>query len=728
MIFLKLCWIFLAFSSLSFAWKATDKDHSLEDSYNELMSLSRTMAKQDNSQKQDNVASQEKPEVSKDNTEDEDLELQKAADVWYRNFMKNRTNRKRSDPSKEEDMYVSEKDLDHSETSDKPDYTEKALQARDNEIPDVDMKLKHLNKILREQENFETRNRGKVSTDLPKKDKVSDWDDDIYERTLHSLGNRLHQHYNLPVQKEYKSPKLSSYRTLGKDKLKLKQRRRSMDPLELVNLKTSMELMNDGYGSSTKELADISLESENVDSKYKTLNEGQIMDLPNSYDAEIPNYDPLNSLFQADRAMSSYLNKYKGQEGLNPFSIDDSSNMASSSIEIFGEPVAKIPELDYGLYTGIPGLKDATAEDGDLLTSIQGTYEYDTMLKTSNADEDYPITYGVTRNPERMAKLPASYPYAVAKLLADDLHYKNRQKRSAVGNKRPKRSLPENMDYNGFEEGLSTYNKMRAKYDNDSLAHVYDPVVKKRLKTIPKQMRTPYTRQTDNNQQQLMPEVNPQPAENFRASFNLSSFFNDIHGLQNTQKPQTVEQPVQQEVTQTPIEMTSSSLNSSGVRRFFARLFNKQTTMNPLCVPITSADNSTTASPDPSPSSTNMTMDNICDSPDSMKLNLSINAHVCGDPKTKHFYSNGSISLQPRYPKSIQDDDEGRFKRKQKEDVRKVINSGEKLNLQTEREQRLIKDCVKRPMKSIHRQQANVKHSTSSNVAHKKGRQVASEW
>ncbi|ALC40837.1 CG4744 [Drosophila busckii] len=134
-----------------------------------------------------------------------------------------------------------------------------------------------------------------------------------------------------------------------------------------------------------------------------------------------------------------------------------------------------------------------------------------------------------------------------------------------------------------------------------------------------------------------------------------------------------------------------------GVHRYFGPFFNKGSktnlyndpcltttstaapsvdmanTMNPDCVPITSpppaassdasgaAINSTTAAPGvasteaasgngnatvttPSPSPTG---ENVCNSADAVKLNVSINANVCGDPKTKQFYGNGSISLQP---------------------------------------------------------------------------------
>ncbi|BFG05302.1 uncharacterized protein DMAD_04061 [Drosophila madeirensis] len=47
--------------------------------------------------------------------------------------------------------------------------------------------------------------------------------------------------------------------------------------------------------------------------------------------------------------------------------------------------------------------------------------------------------------------------------------------------------------------------------------------------------------------------------------------------------------------------------------------------------------------------------DDFCSSPDAMKLNVSINANVCGDPKTKQFYGNGSINMQPAFDQSDND-------------------------------------------------------------------------
>ncbi|XP_034141105.1 uncharacterized protein LOC117591848 [Drosophila guanche] len=48
--------------------------------------------------------------------------------------------------------------------------------------------------------------------------------------------------------------------------------------------------------------------------------------------------------------------------------------------------------------------------------------------------------------------------------------------------------------------------------------------------------------------------------------------------------------------------------------------------------------------------------DDFCSSPDAMKLNVSINANVCGDPKTKQFYGNGSINMRPAFDQMDNDD------------------------------------------------------------------------
>ncbi|EDW08669.2 uncharacterized protein Dmoj_GI19439 [Drosophila mojavensis] len=70
-------------------------------------------------------------------------------------------------------------------------------------------------------------------------------------------------------------------------------------------------------------------------------------------------------------------------------------------------------------------------------------------------------------------------------------------------------------------------------------------------------------------------------------------------------------------------------------------------TMNPDCVPIptestTSRTQSSTAAPDVA-----VDNNNICNRPDAVKLNVSLNANVCTDPKTNQFISNGTISVQP---------------------------------------------------------------------------------
>ncbi|XP_030246915.1 titin homolog [Drosophila navojoa] len=70
-------------------------------------------------------------------------------------------------------------------------------------------------------------------------------------------------------------------------------------------------------------------------------------------------------------------------------------------------------------------------------------------------------------------------------------------------------------------------------------------------------------------------------------------------------------------------------------------------TMNPDCVPIPTE--STTSRPQASPAAPDVAVDNnnICNRPDAVKLNVSLNANVCTDPKTNQFISNGTISVQP---------------------------------------------------------------------------------
>ncbi|XP_041630924.1 uncharacterized protein [Drosophila kikkawai] len=774
--FLQLWWILLIFSSSGFAEKGRNQQKSAEDSYDQLMSNSKAVAKPhpkveeewpffedlDNKQKpeargpRNNVPPkicQPISKVSKDNKAD--LEMQKAADAWYRNFVKNRANRKRSVANKGMDRSGTKPKImgrSYEAASQKPEYFDKLWQPKYEEIQDVDMKLKHLQEILKEKDDVEDKNRAEMTKNIPNKNtgQVDDFNDASmpngnYDRTLNSLAYNVYQHTQIPQQKE-----------LSRSKNGLRLRRRCMNPEEEVKLMTIMRMLDKGYGpvlpSSTlaatrKKIKEMErLESTNSDfsqdSKHKKLNAGEIAELTNSYDKEFSDYDPIYSFYQANKAdllgnertkhKTNYLDGSRTQLGPKA----SSNNAQYKSNMEFGKRALKVPETDFGLYSG---------RSSRLKSAVDGGYQTDTMLLAGPANHGTNPAKKVAEDPTSYLK---SYPYAVAKLMADDIHYRNRNKRhdaSERRSRRTKRSLAENVDYNGYEE---LYN-----YDNATLAHVYDPtknevpLINKRPKGVPpilqKQVLPP--------QQQFQAKVDKKPA-NFKASFNLSSFIDDINKLQNARKPQPVKQQepvqepfqvtVQQAVTPKPIITTLPPVKAFGIRRFFGPFFKKQTTtttMNPECVAITSSDNSTTATPapapDPSPSpstsppsSTTITMDNVCDSPDSMKMNVSIKADVCGDPKTKQFHSNGSISLQPPpYNEAIQNEDVPLHSSKggldEEEVVEKVTNNSKEratieLKHKTEEEQGPR-------VKSIERMQDNAKHATSRNVAPKLSPKIA---
>uniref|UniRef100_A0A6P4EN28 Uncharacterized protein LOC108042599 n=1 Tax=Drosophila rhopaloa TaxID=1041015 RepID=A0A6P4EN28_DRORH len=149
------------------------------------------------------------------------------------------------------------------------------------------------------------------------------------------------------------------------------------------------------------------------------------------------------------------------------------------------------------------------------------------------------------------------------------------------------------------------------------------------------------------------------------------------------QQPMQQQLPMQRNGQQLPMKPVSPPIKSFGVHRYFGPFFNKQlkndpylaamataTTLDPRCVPITTplplpVGNVTTESTLPPNCTTSLATtatgtsittsapttpsENICNGPDAMKLNVTINANVCGDPKTKQFYGNGSISLLPAY-------------------------------------------------------------------------------
>nr|XP_043066477.1 uncharacterized protein LOC108121218 [Drosophila bipectinata] len=180
----------------------------------------------------------------------------------------------------------------------------------------------------------------------------------------------------------------------------------------------------------------------------------------------------------------------------------------------------------------------------------------------------------------------------------------------------------------------------------------------------PQQQQEPKEQQPQQQQQpqtQAEPSLQRHPNEatsNFKASFNLTHFFNELQKLQKVQPP-----PMP--VAQTPTPAVPSPVFSSktlfspssktfGVHRYFGPFKLKNSpivgdpcaTISPNCVPVT------TPSPSSSPSQGSQEGCHegaCCTGPDIMKLNVSINANVCGNPKTKQFFGNGSINLQPGY-------------------------------------------------------------------------------
>ncbi|KAH8348429.1 hypothetical protein KR084_007280 [Drosophila pseudotakahashii] len=178
-------------------------------------------------------------------------------------------------------------------------------------------------------------------------------------------------------------------------------------------------------------------------------------------------------------------------------------------------------------------------------------------------------------------------------------------------------------------------------------------------------------------QQQQLQQQQPLPVQQ-------QQYLPQQQPLQQTLQMPPQQLPMQRINPQLPIKPVSPPIKSFGVHRYFGPFFNKQlkndpylavlatsTTIDPRCVSITTthstppAGNASTAatlppncttptgSPNPvattsAPSAPNPT-ENVCNAPDAMKLNVSINANVCGDPKTKQFYGNGSISLLPAY-------------------------------------------------------------------------------
>ncbi|XP_017864569.1 PREDICTED: interaptin [Drosophila arizonae] len=157
--------------------------------------------------------------------------------------------------------------------------------------------------------------------------------------------------------------------------------------------------------------------------------------------------------------------------------------------------------------------------------------------------------------------------------------------------------------------------------------------------------------------QQCQPQVvqrqqpqQPQQFHNQLLTNNLKSnlnFTHLFHELAKLQKPQATTA-----ATTTAAPPASAAAGS---------------TMNPDCVPIptestTSRTQSSTAAPDVA-----VDNNNICNRPDAVKLNVSLNANVCTDPKTNQFISNGTISVQPSGSRiissSLVDEDYGNLDR-----------------------------------------------------------------
>ncbi|KAH8319997.1 hypothetical protein KR074_011005 [Drosophila pseudoananassae] len=197
-----------------------------------------------------------------------------------------------------------------------------------------------------------------------------------------------------------------------------------------------------------------------------------------------------------------------------------------------------------------------------------------------------------------------------------------------------------------------------------SMQQQQQPVQQQQQPVQQQQQQEPKEQQPQQQQQpqkQVEPSLQRHPneaASNFKASFNLTHFFNELQKLQKVQPPQI---PVPQTPTPavpSPVfsskTLFSPSSKTFGVHRYFGPFKLKNSpivgdpcaTVSPNCVPVT------TPSPSSSPSQGSQEGCHegaCCTGPDIMKLNVSINANVCGNPKTKQFFGNGSINLQPGY-------------------------------------------------------------------------------
>ncbi|XP_033246475.1 uncharacterized protein LOC117187766 [Drosophila miranda] len=434
----------------------------------------------------------------------------------------------------------------------------------------------------------------------------------------------------------------------------------------------------------------------------------------------------------------------------------------------------------------------ASIKDAVLQESIKLTVEE--SFTSRPADE-------VSEEPERSKIAPGTphlpNPDAVVKLLANELSHfsgdKDRNKRhiqslrrrwSPRKNRRSKRSIGEEQqppecpertkrmadpllddleDHNGnhlhfgdLESGLlmSDVEEETAPYGEDE-ASLYDassvqvPMMNQRANG--QQQQQQQQQQQPQQQQQQQPQQLQQPS-NFKASFNLTNFFNELQKMQknrplqlqeNRPAQQQQQQQLQQQQQQSPIQhqylpqqqhfpqkpylpkqqylppqqqaplqtqqkqlIAPPLMKQSAVHRYFGPFFNKQVknnmlstvdpcitqvepltrpsvsiTIDPNCISITTpVPNMMTESTTPGfggnktsiPSMTNTTdtstnatdsggadqgktsgpavpTGDVCYKPDALRLNVSINANVCGDPKTKQFYGNGSINMQPAF-------------------------------------------------------------------------------
>ncbi|EDV37896.2 uncharacterized protein Dana_GF11189 [Drosophila ananassae] len=278
---------------------------------------------------------------------------------------------------------------------------------------------------------------------------------------------------------------------------------------------------------------------------------------------------------------------------------------------------------------------------------------------------------------------PQSEQHVVAKRTAqllDDFedHNGNRVHFGELGNGMLTPDVGDSLGAKPMHQPVEHYDeKEGAAHEGDAVAQIYDPsknmvpmmnrrphvvvqvpmlqqqLQQLQLQKVPKlqlvqpeqqsQQQQPAQPQTD-NLQSLQRHPN-EAASHFKASFNLTHFFNELQKLQNVQAPQQAVPQVQASAASPPVlpskTLFSHPSKTFGVHRYFGpfKLKNSASdpcaTISPNCVPVT-----TPATQEGGGGESCIT------GPDVMKLNVSINANVCGNPKTKQFFGNGSINLQ----------------------------------------------------------------------------------